>query len=376
MAGKKIDLDAIDLESLDDYDSEDLETDAGTTDEQVAARGRNDYVSDMWGRYGFTNEGVRSTSAARRAEAVVTAHQLVQGFVDTFATGDVRFRVAFDPNMSTAGTDFNGKVIAISPGPVFDPTLEPRDAGVILTAMAVHEASHVRYGRSTDAAVRRTFGGKRTPLALSNILDDVRIERRFAQDYPGYADVFRPMIAYVAAGLQKKYGDQEMTLRDPLNVVIPAVRFAEHVEWKTDELREERDWWQAWAERWSREDAPRRHVEGVREGLRRLALLKIKEQERAAREQAKKRPSSKPGVPMTPEMMKIREILKSLDPLTRKALRLSSEGKTGPEIAAVLDLSVDETRTRIRDVRRRLAGVTRTSRISDLTAGLGYEVVK
>jgi hypothetical protein len=181
-------LDALDLESLEDYDSDDFEDDDGAKDaDAAAARGRNAYVAGLWSRYGMSEQ------AASQESKIIQAHKMVQGFVDTFAT-DGRYRVTFDPGISTAGTDLIGHRIVITPAPLFDKNLPADKAAVILTAMATHEICHPRYGRSTAAAVRRIFGNKRAPSTLSNLLDDVRIERRFADDYPGYADVFRPML--------------------------------------------------------------------------------------------------------------------------------------------------------------------------------------
>src|SRR6185503_12777640 len=164
------------------------------------------YLGRMWDRSGF-GWGDREATIEARAEALTVGSRMVKAFVNTFTTGrGGRYRVTFDPSTSTAGVNYDERRIIISPAPVLDDTLTPQEAGVILTAMAVHEASHVRYGTDVATSIRRAFGKRRDydhPHAdeargLANILEDVRIERRFAADYPGYAHVFAPAAKYVA----------------------------------------------------------------------------------------------------------------------------------------------------------------------------------
>jgi len=337
-------LDDLDLDSLDDFDSEDFDEDDSAQDsDAAAARGRNAYVSGLWSRYGMTEV------AASQEAKIIQAHKMVQGFVDTFAT-DGRYRVTFDPGISTAGTDLIGHRIVITPAPLFDKNLPPERAAVILTAMATHEICHPRYGRSTAAAVRRVFGTRRAPNTLSNLLDDVRIERRFADDYPGYADVFRPMLEYIALAVDSKAGDVKPQMTDLVNLSIMAIRYPSWTRWESDEVRAERDWWQAWADRWAVEDAPRRHVEAVREGLKHIVAVQ------KVRAKRKPRPQPLPGS----ELARISKGLGDLEPTARKAMRLSAEGKTGIEIAATLGITEEQAKRALREARKHLAGTTIT----------------
>jgi len=334
-------LDALDLDSLDDFDSEDFDEDDSAQDSDTAdARGRNAYVSGLWSRYGM------SEVAGSQEDKIIQAHKMVQGFVDTFAT-DGRYRVTFDPGISTAGTDLIGHRIVITPAPLFDANLPAERAAVILTAMATHEICHPRYGRSTAAAVRRVFGARRAPNTLSNLLDDVRIERRFAADYPGYADVFRPMLEYIALAVDSKSGEVRPQMTDLVNLSIMAIRYPSWTKWESDEVRAERDWWQAWAERWVAEDAPRRHVEAVREGLKRIVAVQ------RVRAKIKPRPQPQPGS----ELARISKGLSGLEPTARKAMRLSSEGRTGLQIAATLAITEEQVKRSLREARKYLAAV-------------------
>lgn len=334
-------LDEIDLDDLDDFESEDLDLDEADDDDDAAARGRNAYVAGLWAKQGFSAEELDD-----RDRLVVVAHKMVQNFVDTFST-DGRYRVTFDPTISTAGTDLTGHKIAITPSPLFDKTLTPDQAALILTAMATHEICHPRYGRGTAQAVRRIFGNKRAPNTLSNLLDDVRIERRFAAEYPGYADVFRPMIDYVGR-TQSAKSPITASMDDVVNVAILATRYERWVKWPAGDLREERDWWKAWAERGAREDAPRRHVEAVREGLKRVVFAQKRRERNTTKE---------PTLNLSGDLARIKDSLDGLPPIARKAMRLSSEGRTGAEIAATLGVSLDDARTIIRSARKRMAGL-------------------
>jgi hypothetical protein len=230
---------------------------------------RRDYIGSIWDRGGFDFAPKKGGGLQGRSDALVAAHKTVKSFVDTFATGDAggRFAVTFDPHITTAGTDYAGRKVVISPAPVLDKTIDARTAGLILTAMAVHEASHVRYGKTNAAAITRTFGKKdpRTHI-LSNILEDVRIERRFVEDYPGYTDVFAPALEYVAKAAMTRIGVETLgPSTDPTTFAGQSIRYPAFIDW-TPESIAERDWWQAWAKRYA-VDKVSLKIEGIREAL-------------------------------------------------------------------------------------------------------------
>jgi hypothetical protein len=255
-----------------DFDSEDLNWDSGDDESR-------DYVGDMWGRFGYD----ASTPIAAKA---VVAHGMVQTFVNAFARGG-RYRVDFSDKVSTAGTDLQARKIVITTAPLSDPTLSAQEAGLVLTGMAAHEVSHDRYGRSTAAAVRRAFGASPMANRLSNLLDDVRIERRFVTDYPGYAAVFAPLLSYVAT---KGGRAIQPTLKRPSDLAIAAIRFESHADWSDPDVAAEAAWWKRWATIWSREDAPKRHVEAIRQALKHLNGLKTETD-----------PKPKPAPPPSPQ---------------------------------------------------------------------------
>ena len=246
------------FEDLDDFESDDFEDDAD---------GDLEYVASMWKGYSFRK-------GSTPAEDTVVAHGMVQSFINAFAR-DGHYVVSFDPNVSTAGTDMKAKHVVITPAPIADPNLTAEEAGQVLTGLAVHEISHPRYGRNTAAAVEKVFPGNAIADRLSNLLDDIRIERRFVADYPGYAGIFDPTLAYVGQSSVKANGGKLLTqdVLHQVNLAIAATRYPTFSAW-TPETAAEAAWWNAWADRWSKEDAPKRHVEAIREALAHVAAAK------------------------------------------------------------------------------------------------------
>jgi hypothetical protein len=264
-------------EELDDFESDDFE------DEPEAD---HSYLRGMWSSYGFKAGGVGD----RTTQDLVTAHGMVESFVNAFAR-DGRYRVVFDANVSTAGTNMTEKVTAITPAPVIDPTLTAEEAGLILTGLAVHEISHPRYGRGTWSAVEAAFPHNSAASRLSNLLDDIRIERRFVEDYPGYAGVFAPTLDYIGKAGTKN-GLNTPKLSDPVNLAISATRYPTFAKWNAA-TSAEAAWWTDWATRWSKFDAPRKHVEAIREALVHVANVR-------AANPAPKPASQAPSAPSAP----------------------------------------------------------------------------
>lgn len=229
-------------------------------------------IEDLWGEYGFGDDaddarmiydGATGVDAATVNKATV-ALDMVQTFVDTFVGGTDRYVVGFDEKIVTAGTSFDARKVIINHAVLEDPDVSAREAGLVLTGLAVHECGHVRYGKDSARAARRMK--RRHAEQLSNILDDVRIERSFADEYPGFADVFRPTLDYVARKGLAGRPHVEPDASDPMGIVAAAIRYDAYAKWPAD-LLEERDWWQAWADRWGDFADGRRHAKGLREGL-------------------------------------------------------------------------------------------------------------
>jgi Mg-chelatase subunit ChlD len=267
------------LDSLNDFDSKPFYT--------PRRYARTNYLDDMWSRRSFR----RSSEVSD--DDLVTAHRMVSSFVNALARGK-SYEVVFDSGTSTAGTDMKRRRVFITTAPVIDTTITAAETGRVLTGLAVHEICHPRYGDATSRAVQEVWPNAVTPPKVSNLLDDIRIERRFVEEYPGYSGVFAPTLKYIAdAQVKTNSGLKfEPSTMAPLDIGIGATRYPNSINW--DGFEAERDWWQAWAERWAVEDAPRRHVEGVREALRHLAAAKDRKRQTGSpvRENA-----SQPGDP-------------------------------------------------------------------------------
>lgn len=284
---------AADDATLDDdgYEIVDLDSD-DESDDWFKGFNFDDYrptskatIGGFWGRYSAAVD--RTDSAAR----IASAQRIVQGFVDTFATGDLPYRVTFSETVTTAGTDFKSRSVVVSHKPLFDPTLTEDEANTVLTAMAVHESSHVRYGKHTAEAVERADWGvnRAAALRISNILDDVRIERRFVEDYPGYTEVFEPALAYVARTTAGTVAPTVATMA-PIDQIVASIRYAAHCDFTGAETV--RDSWIEWSERGTADDTAETHVAAVREAIDRLVAEK---QERESEQSTDQQPGEGQG---------------------------------------------------------------------------------
>jgi hypothetical protein len=249
---------------------------------------QSDYLFHLWKDAGFDKYG--PTDAQDHASTsknvldpqyerqLVISHDIVSSFINCFArTGE--YTVTFSDNVKTAKTDLRRRRVSITPAPVLDPTLETYDAALVMTGLAVHEIAHERYGLLTAQAVARRFPKNALASTLSNLLDDVRIERRFKEDYPGYAHVFAPTLDYIGRSVLAKNGLVRPSLDKPLELAILAIRYPAYADWTADTAIE-RAWWEAWAERGTLDDKVKTHVQAVREALNRIvAMTRSMEQE-------------------------------------------------------------------------------------------------
>lgn len=238
------------------------------------------YVDRMWSsRWGGNYD--------QPSDAVV-AHGIVNSFINAFARNG-RYRVVFADSIQTAETNMVERLVKITPAPLLDPTLSIEEKGRILTGFAVHEIAHPRYGLDTWKAAAKAFPNSATAQVLSMALDDNRIEWAFAADYPGYSGVFDPTMKYVVDFMKKEHGDQyQATLDNPIGLMIAATRFTNDYDWTGYEAA--RDWWIDWNNRWAYEASPRRHLQGVREGLEAIVA-----QERVRRRLAKRATKAQAG---------------------------------------------------------------------------------
>jgi hypothetical protein len=227
----------------------------------LADKGR---IGDLWTRYSGTD--LSSAEAARR---------MAQTIVDAVSRDGERYNVALR-GIDTAQTDIERKTITISAKPL-DAGLSPDDLATVLSGFALHEVAHLRYGMDTAKATRRVFKYSRTAAMLSNVLDDVRIERRLLADYPGYAGVFKRVCEYL-------YPHRDQVPSDPISIATAAIRYDEFTDW-TGVDPAERDFWIAWRDEYAQHDSPKQHVIGIRKALQHLVEQQRESEQRKAEAQ-------------------------------------------------------------------------------------------
>lgn len=194
-------------------------------------------------------------------DPAVEAHRMVEAFINALTRE--HYAVRFAPG-GTAATNLGTKKIVITSAPLYDKAMSTKEKATILSGMACHEISHTRYGLKSATAVTKAYKGQpdaENAWTLGNVLDDIRIERAFQRDYPGFADVFDPTLEWVS---RKQHGTQPT---NPLDACIRATRYDRFTHWPPD-LAAERLWWQAWGERWGAVGASvKDHLSGIAEGL-------------------------------------------------------------------------------------------------------------
>ena len=149
----------------------------------------------------------------------------------------------------------------------------------ISAGMVCHEVSHVRYGQDTAGAVDRVYKGHanlKLAQRISNILDDTRIEKAFAWDFPGFGDaLFAHVLEWVARKSRKNEFNADVVdvvedRNDALNAMLLASRYDVHYNWpmdgtgRTDRCR---DFGKKWAKKYTRDDSVALHLAGVKAAI-------------------------------------------------------------------------------------------------------------
>ena len=221
-------------------------------------------ASDFWGSFNKT-----STASSMRAELVLEAHHMVETFINAFTRENYQVDFA-DNGQQIAYTMFDKKRIFITASPLYDKSLTLDSMADILSGLACHEISHTRYGKESMALSANVFGLNANAHMLANLLDDIRIERRFSAEYPGFANIFRAPMDYVG---QRDCTGQPISNAD---IAVRATRYDKYTDWSQADPAE-RQWWIDWADRfWYTTDDV--YINGIREALAHLAELKKQEQ--------------------------------------------------------------------------------------------------
>lgn len=235
------------------------------------ARGIDDWSSKGWGSWSKTNtkdwwqsstkSGMSWASGNEQRLAIVIQQVAsVVGAVDESTPPMVvRWK---RKNEQTSFTDFERHIIAIDPTPVIDNKTDDATALDVVTGFALHESGHSVHTRPLIHDLD-DLGPASIAMLLGNVLEDIRLERLVADEWPGFAEYFpkalewawsqRPTEANPAA-----YAD----LGQKLNAVIVIGRWRDKVrsatwtdknEAKVKVLADasfdaEIPWWSAWCD--------------------------------------------------------------------------------------------------------------------------------
>lgn len=233
----------------------------------------NDWGYDSYKSYGKT-ESALTKQLALAIKAVTTTVSVIN---DTGKRFVVRLAAENDaekgPSMSY--TNFNEKLIVVSPGALLDTSVE-QDQGIeVTTGYALHEGSHVKYTMSLLDALTSPTELKPLSVAslLHNILEDLRIEILTGQRFPGFKDYFVTANAYLWDKTKDKVPVQwGPGLKDKVNAVIGMAKWPtefEPIAMAEPGLTNEWPWWREWATNYTDGKEPIRM--GVIRALERLA---------------------------------------------------------------------------------------------------------
>ena len=155
--------------------------------------------------------------------------------------GGKGWTVTFDPGIN-AYTDRSAKRhIVVSGKPLLDARPGERldKVAAIMTGFAVHEVGHTKL--DFYSAIVKRWPGKKLPLTLGNIIEDVVLEMRTVERFPGFADngegnVFYPTLEWVA---KKTCPTTPLEWKGStghrVNIVGQIVRYRDFVSFTNDE---------------------------------------------------------------------------------------------------------------------------------------------
>ena len=169
---------------------------------------------------------------------VDTALDALQALVDHLSP-DRGYRLSFVPD-GTAATSFATRQVVVTAQALarksgsFDEAVSV-EGWAITAGFVAHEVSHIRYGQDTakavDARWPHTDPDHALAHACSNLLDDLRIEARFAADFPGFGAIFHDVRKWVAEQPGSKANERRLqhaygapSADDVFNLVIGFTR--------------------------------------------------------------------------------------------------------------------------------------------------------
>lgn len=212
--------------------------------------------STDWRKYGEETPSSKKRREEDRAENAIIATEAldaVQSIIGALTHPEGgRFVATF--NEAIGGGITNGRSVQVTSKPLFDPRLRLADACTVIAGLAVHEVGHIHLGGQAKRIAEKHWPGSQTMQTVANVLDDVRIDVRTRQRFPGMAPTIRPVRRYMAVNADWAEDtvrfSEDMDLSARLNFAIRSLFYAPYLKWVGNTAtRAERTWWQAWGER-------------------------------------------------------------------------------------------------------------------------------
>lgn len=224
------------------------DVDAGQTDHIYGMMTRWDRPISMWDRH-----EPDEASVARLKSAAV----MVQTFVDALSGEQSNYRVGIHPKASTASTDLKNRVMHLPAKTILDPELSDQEAALLMVAFMGHEIGHVRFDNDLDQQMRHdmsiSYSDRGLYNSLSTVLREARVEAGFSGIFPGYSNLFDPLLRWISRGTK----DGTVPPQDALGFAVAATRYPFRFDWSAPEHQVERDWWVNWVKQYATvEDYP------------------------------------------------------------------------------------------------------------------------
>lgn len=219
------------------------------------------YLSDWWGGSSYFG------GSSDRTRKLAIAVQAVQTTIRVIDNHDRRMRVMLatdeEEGKPSSYTSYDERLIQVSPMALLDTAIDEGEGIDITTGFALHEASHAEYSESTLKALREPTLLR--PVAISsllhNVLEDVRIEGKTSEVFPGFVGYFEKALSYMW-NLQKGHVPAAWgpTLQQKMSAVIAACKwYADIKPLATDPtLAAEVEWWHEWVVAYGEGKAPLR----------------------------------------------------------------------------------------------------------------------
>ena len=248
------------------------------------------YFKSMWTGFGY---GGSKGFGSKESTELATALGFVQTLVQAVRTRPGRYVVEFaseDTRESpTSYSDFANQHIVISPQAALDKKLSTDKQIRITTGWALHESAHTEHTIDRWPVLLKPTPLKPPQIGslLLNIVEDVRIEKKMGEDFPGFADYFEDsrLYLYEIGGDKKDIGEMPDDLGKMISFIIRTIRWPDKLEPElaSDEAKEEFAWWTKWHEDYgklSKNPDIRVHLE---KALNRLAAMFRTEMEEATK---------------------------------------------------------------------------------------------